>query len=147
MPMNRKPFLFSPCGTFSHPVSTIPYLCDTKKSLWQPEVEPCGTCLVNDKTISFFERPQIRKLSSNLLLLVMSLAKAVGTTFGTYMIADYLSNYLQHPTQKMDYGLFNGLIGREIDNKWWGTRTEHIGKIFSNYDLWNMHLRGVHLVS
>lgn len=56
----------------------------------------------------------------------MSLAKAVGTTFGTYMIADYLSNYLQHPTQKMDYGLFNGLIGREIDNKWWGTRTEHI---------------------
>eukprot|EP00548_Thalassiothrix_antarctica_P003608 CAMPEP_0194146900 /NCGR_PEP_ID=MMETSP0152-20130528/22293_1 /TAXON_ID=1049557 /ORGANISM="Thalassiothrix antarctica, Strain L6-D1" /LENGTH=202 /DNA_ID=CAMNT_0038847555 /DNA_START=83 /DNA_END=691 /DNA_ORIENTATION=- len=56
----------------------------------------------------------------------MSLAKAVGTTFGTYMIADYLSNYLQHPTQSMDYGFLNGLIGREIDTKWWGTRTEHI---------------------
>lgn len=56
----------------------------------------------------------------------MSIAKAVGTTFGTYMIADYLSNYLQHPNQSMDYGIFNGLIGREIDKKWWGTRTEHI---------------------
>jgi hypothetical protein len=59
----------------------------------------------------------------------MSLAKAVGTTFGTYMVADYLSNYLQHPTQLMDYGIFNKLIGREVDRGFWGTRTEHIGKI------------------
>lgn len=55
-----------------------------------------------------------------------SLAKAVGTTFGTYMIADYLSNFLQHPTQKMDYGCLNKLIGREVDRDFWGTRTEHI---------------------
>eukprot|EP00979_Chaetoceros_neogracilis_P012477 scaffold3337_cov256-Chaetoceros_neogracile.AAC.11 len=26
--------------------------------------------------------------------------KAVGTTFGTYCIADFLSNFIQHPTQK-----------------------------------------------
>lgn len=31
------------------------------------------------------------------------------------MLADYLSNYIQHPTQKMDYGIFNKLIGREVD--------------------------------
>jgi hypothetical protein len=28
---------------------------------------------------------------------------AVGTTFGTYMIADFLSNFIQHPTQKVSY--------------------------------------------
>lgn len=28
-----------------------------------------------------------------------ALAAAVGTTFGTYMLADFLSNFLQHPTQ------------------------------------------------
>ena len=26
---------------------------------------------------------------------------AVGTTFGTYMMADFLSNFIQHPTQKV----------------------------------------------
>eukprot|EP00286_Rhodomonas_abbreviata_P029221 CAMPEP_0181299030 /NCGR_PEP_ID=MMETSP1101-20121128/6114_1 /TAXON_ID=46948 /ORGANISM="Rhodomonas abbreviata, Strain Caron Lab Isolate" /LENGTH=363 /DNA_ID=CAMNT_0023404123 /DNA_START=13 /DNA_END=1105 /DNA_ORIENTATION=+ len=56
----------------------------------------------------------------------MSLVRAVSTTFGTYMLADYLSNFIQHPTQKMDYGIFNKLIGREVGNAWWGTRTEHI---------------------
>ena len=58
----------------------------------------------------------------------MSLAAAVGTTFGTYMVADFLSNFIQHPTQKMDYGVLNQLIGREVDSGFWGTRTEHIGK-------------------
>jgi hypothetical protein len=28
-------------------------------------------------------------------------AAAVATTFGTYMLADTLSNFLQHPTQKV----------------------------------------------
>jgi len=46
--------------------------------------------------------------------------------FVTYMIADFLSNFLQHPTQKMDYGIFNRLVKREVGEKWWGTRTEHI---------------------
>ena len=31
------------------------------------------------------------------------LVVAVGTTFGTYMIADFLSNFIQHPTQKVRY--------------------------------------------
>ena len=30
-----------------------------------------------------------------------SLAVAVATTFGTYMLADFLSNFIQHPTQKV----------------------------------------------
>mmetsp|Transcript_14065 Transcript_14065/g.16593 ORF Transcript_14065/g.16593 Transcript_14065/m.16593 type:complete len:277 (+) Transcript_14065:59-889(+) len=55
-----------------------------------------------------------------------ALVKAIGTTTITYMIADFFSNFLQHPTQKMDYGVFNKFIGREVDQKWWGTRTEHI---------------------
>jgi hypothetical protein len=29
------------------------------------------------------------------------LAAAVGTTFVTYMAADFLSNFLQHPTQRV----------------------------------------------
>mmetsp|Transcript_15918 Transcript_15918/g.24788 ORF Transcript_15918/g.24788 Transcript_15918/m.24788 type:complete len:223 (-) Transcript_15918:196-864(-) len=56
----------------------------------------------------------------------MAIAKAVASTFGTYMMADYLSNYIQHPYQKMDYGIFNKLIGRPVDQPFWGTRTEHI---------------------
>eukprot|EP00977_Amphora_coffeiformis_P014436 scaffold4052_cov213-Amphora_coffeaeformis.AAC.3 len=28
------------------------------------------------------------------------LVLAVGTTFGTYMMADFLSNFIQHPSQK-----------------------------------------------
>lgn len=56
----------------------------------------------------------------------MALPKAVATTFGTYMLADFLSNFIQHPTQKMDYGALNQLIGREVDQPWWGTRTQHI---------------------
>jgi len=55
-----------------------------------------------------------------------SVAVAVATTFGTYMIADYLSNFIQHPTQNMDYGIFNKVIGRPVDQNFWGTRTEHI---------------------
>ena len=47
-------------------------------------------------------------------------------TFVTYAIADFLSNFIQHPTQRLDYGLLNLLYGQEVDNKIWGTRTEHI---------------------
>jgi|Transcript_1672 hypothetical protein len=51
---------------------------------------------------------------------------AVATTFGTYCLADFLSNFIQHPTQKMDYGYLNQFIGREVDQPFWGTRTQHI---------------------
>ena len=47
-------------------------------------------------------------------------------TFYTYMLADFLSNFIQHPGKKMDLGFVNGLIGREVGEDWWGTRTEHI---------------------
>lgn len=36
-----------------------------------------------------------------------ALVGAVGATFGTYCLADFLSNFIQHPTQAMDYGYFN----------------------------------------
>ena len=42
----------------------------------------------------------------------------VGVTFGTYIAADFLSNFLQHPGQKMDYGFLNKVIGREVDEEW-----------------------------
>jgi hypothetical protein len=43
-------------------------------------------------------------------------------TVVTYMCADFLSNFLQHPVHKMDYGAFNRLIGRDVGSAWWGTR-------------------------
>ena len=33
----------------------------------------------------------------------------------------------QHPTQQMDYGVFNRFLGREVGEEFWGTRTQHIG--------------------
>lgn len=66
---------------------------------------------------------------------VPALAKAVGTTFGTYMMADFLSNFIQHPTQQMDYGALNKFIGREVDSTFWGTRLQHIGEYA--YDVYN----------
>ena len=51
---------------------------------------------------------------------------AVMKTFATYAIADFLSNFIQHPTQRLDYGLLNRLCGQEVYNNIWGTRTEHI---------------------
>eukprot|EP00527_Entomoneis_sp_CCMP2396_P002697 CAMPEP_0198142142 /NCGR_PEP_ID=MMETSP1443-20131203/5022_1 /TAXON_ID=186043 /ORGANISM="Entomoneis sp., Strain CCMP2396" /LENGTH=235 /DNA_ID=CAMNT_0043805099 /DNA_START=55 /DNA_END=762 /DNA_ORIENTATION=+ len=56
----------------------------------------------------------------------LALVAAVGTTFATYMTADFLSNFLQHPTQKMDYGFINQFLGREVERNFWGTRTQHI---------------------
>ena len=56
----------------------------------------------------------------------MSLVVNVAKTFGTYCVADTLSNFIQHPTQKMDYGILNTYLDRPVDQKFWGTRTEHI---------------------
>jgi len=56
----------------------------------------------------------------------MAIVKAVISTAGTYALADTLSNFIQHPTQKMDYGFINRYIGREVQSDFWGTRLEHI---------------------
>jgi hypothetical protein len=37
--------------------------------------------------------------SKNATSAASGLIAAVGTTFGTYMLADFLSNFIQHPTQ------------------------------------------------
>jgi hypothetical protein len=39
--------------------------------------------------------------SENATSAASGLIAAVGTTFGTYMLADFLSNFIQHPTQKV----------------------------------------------
>jgi hypothetical protein len=67
------------------------------------------------------ERPA-KGLSRRKMSLVVNVAK----TFGTYCVADTLSNFIQHPTQKMDYGILNSYLDRPVDQKFWGTRTEHI---------------------
>lgn len=42
-----------------------------------------------------------------------ALLAAVGTTFGTYMLADFLLNFLQHPSQKInDHSMGNGRASR-----------------------------------
>ena len=56
----------------------------------------------------------------------MTILVNVAKTFGTYCVADTLSNFIQHPTQKMDYGIFNKYLDRPVDQQFWGTRTEHI---------------------
>jgi hypothetical protein len=58
----------------------------------------------------------------------MSLPVNAAKTFATYCIADSLSNFIQHPTQKMDYGVLNKYLDppRPVDQEFWGTRTQHI---------------------
>ena len=47
--------------------------------------------------------------------------------YTSHRIASLLSQLIiQHPTQKMDYGGLNRLLGREVDQEFWGTRTQHI---------------------
>ena len=43
-------------------------------------------------------------------------ASAMGTTFVTYMMADFLSNFLQHPTQKASLCHGNPNSLRQSDN-------------------------------
>lgn len=68
--------------------------------------------------------PAVRQAFGNIISGI-SLAGMI-ETFGTYMLADTLSNFIQHPTQKMDYGLLNKMLGRPVNQKFWGTRIAHI---------------------
>jgi hypothetical protein len=54
--------------------------------------------------------------------------KGVIKTYTLFVGADWMSNFVLHPTQKLDYGQYiNKLIKRpEGPNAWWGTKTEHI---------------------
>jgi hypothetical protein len=48
----------------------------------------------------------------------------------------------------MDYGYFNQFIGREVDQPWWGTRTEHIVGVagcLAVTDYTSQHLFGKYL--
>jgi hypothetical protein len=48
--------------------------------------------------------------------------------YGTYLGANFLSNCLIHPNQKLDYGILNKafLDERGVDKPFWGTRLPHL---------------------
>jgi len=49
----------------------------------------------------------------------MSLVKRIAVTYGTFVTANYLSNYVLFPNKKLDYGFLNRLIGREVNTEWY----------------------------
>ncbi|MBI2082027.1 MAG: hypothetical protein HYT76_00510 [Deltaproteobacteria bacterium] len=55
-----------------------------------------------------------------------SLIKAITVTFGTNMLADLASDRVLHPGYKLDYGLLNPLLGRDMYEPFWGTRLQHL---------------------
>lgn len=59
---------------------------------------------------------------------VVAFLKKVGTLYATYLGANYISNALIHPTQKIDYGILNQFFpdGRAMDSPFWGTRLPHL---------------------
>ncbi|KXS21094.1 hypothetical protein M427DRAFT_51373 [Gonapodya prolifera JEL478] len=71
----------------------------------------------------------------------MSFAKRVGT----FVVANFASNFILFPGKKLDYGIGNQLVGRPVQNKYWGTRLEHVSTIalplavldHLSIDLWN----------
>ena len=53
----------------------------------------------------------------------------VGTTFGGYLAANYISNCMCHPAQKLDYGVMNQFMfldPRPVNSPYWGTRLPHL---------------------
>lgn len=71
--------------------------------------------------------------------------RRVGTTYGTFVVANWASNWILFPDKQLDYGIVNKVLGREVKNEWWGTRLEHIVGIalplaicdHASIDLWN----------
>lgn len=48
----------------------------------------------------------------------MSLLKRIAVTYGTFVTANYTSNYILFPDKKLDYGFLNRVIGREVNTEW-----------------------------
>lgn len=48
----------------------------------------------------------------------MSFATRVATTYGTFVVANWGSNFLLFPDKKLDYGFANRLLGRPVNNEW-----------------------------
>ena len=49
--------------------------------------------------------------------------------YGVYLCANWLSNLMIHPQQRLDYGFLNPLLPgppRPVERAWYGTRTEHL---------------------
>ncbi|KAI9025531.1 hypothetical protein DFJ74DRAFT_705026 [Hyaloraphidium curvatum] len=78
----------------------------------------------------------------------MSFLKRVVVTYGTFVAANWGSNFLLYPDKKLDYGFLNRALGRPVNNEWWGTRSQHIFTIalplsicdHLSLDMWNKWL-------
>ena len=57
-----------------------------------------------------------------------SLLNTVITTYSVLLGANYISNILIHPDQKLDYGIMNKLYpdNRKVNSVFWGTRLQHL---------------------
>lgn len=53
-----------------------------------------------------------------------TLCKLIGA-YGIYAGSDIISNIILHPNHKLDFGILNKYLGREVDSAWWNTRLEH----------------------
>lgn len=49
----------------------------------------------------------------------MSFVRKVAVTYGTFVGANWLSNFILFPDKKLDYGFANRLLGREVNNEWY----------------------------
>lgn len=57
-----------------------------------------------------------------------SLMQSLATGYATLLGANFISNMMIHPTQKIDYGVLNSFYpdNREVDLPFWGTRLPHL---------------------
>lgn len=56
----------------------------------------------------------------------MPTLSAIGVTLATNMLADLTSDQFLHPGYKLDYGLLNPFLGRDMYEPFWGTRLQHL---------------------
>lgn len=60
--------------------------------------------------------------------------------YGTFLGANYVSNALLHPNQKLDYGLLNQfyLDDREVNSQYWSTRLPHLLLVPLSLTFWDL---------